>query len=69
MTPQLLSVFAFCRSITALKIQLDEDRRKLEDLTTKNVGLTGDIGELLQKIRTLEANVSFKFYQEFYYLL
>ena len=50
----------FSRSITALKIQMDEDRRKLEDLTTKNVGLTGDISELLQKIRSLESDVSIK---------
>ena len=48
----------FNRSITALKIQMDEDRRKLQDLTTKNVGLTGDIGQLLQKVRTLESDVS-----------
>ena len=51
----------FNRSITALKIQMDEDRRKLEDLTTKNVGLTGDIGELLQKIRALESDASIIF--------
>ena len=48
----------FNRSITALKIQMDEDRRKLQDLTTKNVGLTGDIGQLLQTVRTLESDVN-----------
>ena len=47
----------FSSSLTALKCQIDSDTIKMEDLTNRNIRMTGEIGELMATIRKQEGQV------------
>lgn len=48
---------SFSQSLTALKIQIDDNLKKIEQLTNQNVKQMGEIGELMATIRKLEGQV------------
>ena len=44
--------------MTALKLQISQDSTHIEDLTSRNVRMNGELGQLMATIRKMEGEVS-----------